>query len=65
MTTATNPDTGEQLRLVDGKWEPVRPGVTEFFDVARSVASGVTFGFNDEISAALDTAISGVAMRKI
>jgi hypothetical protein len=54
-----NPVTGERLVLTDGKWEPVRSGVTTAFDFARSVASGVTGGFNDEISAALNSALSG------
>lgn len=55
----SNPVTGERLVLTDGKWEPVRSGVTAAFDFARSVASGVTGGFNDEISAALNSALSG------
>lgn len=55
--TAVNPQTKEMLALDGNEWRPVpvSKGVMGYIDDAvRSIASGVTFGFADEIAAKAD-----------
>ena len=65
MTTATNPDTGERFRLEDGKGVPIKEEsviLRTADDVVRAVASGVTFGFADEISGSMRPALGDGAL---
>ena len=55
--TAINPKTHEMLALDGVDWKPVpaSKGVFSYIDDAvRSIASGVTFGFADELAAKMD-----------
>lgn len=59
--TAVNPQTKEMLIYNGSEWKTAPSkgkGVLQYIDdTVRSLASGITFGFADEIAAAADTAL--------